>query len=131
MHPVEEYQDITLSVDGLNECDLWRSQEEEWTSNYYITRCTGSSISWSKDAIEKTSDWRIVKEPGGFGIWRTSEDHPNDSNIENGQNTEKSPGDLRRLVVTQAPVKKISANADVKAPVKKHQLTLMWKTLKE
>ena len=22
VHPVEEYQDITLTVDGLNECDL-------------------------------------------------------------------------------------------------------------
>ena len=32
--------------------------------------------------------------------------------IENGQNTEKSPGDLRRLAVTQSPVKD-------------HQLTLM------
>ena len=36
--------------------------------------------------------------------------------IENGQNTEKSPGDLRRLAVTQSPVKD-------------HQLTLIWKTL--
>ena len=39
-------------------------------------------------------------------------DHPNDSIIENGQNTEKSPGDLRRLAVTQTPVKN-------------HHLTLM------
>ena len=31
--------------------------------------------------------------------------HPNDSIIENGQNTEKSPGDLRRLAVAQTPVK--------------------------
>ena len=31
-------------------------------------------------------------------------DHPNDSIIENGQNTEKSPGDLRRLAVTQTQV---------------------------
>ena len=38
--------------------------------------------------------------------------------IENGQNTEKSPGDLWRLAVTQTPVKY-------------HQLTLMWKTLKK
>ena len=37
---------------------------------------------------------------------------------ENGQNTEKSAGDLRRLSVTQTPVKN-------------HQLTLMRKTLKE
>ena len=36
---------------------------------------------------------------------------------ENGQNAKKSPGDLRRLAVTQTPVKN-------------YQLTLMWKTLK-
>ena len=35
--------------------------------------------------------------------------------MENGQNTEKSPGDLRRLAVTQNPVKD-------------HQLMLMGKT---
>ena len=43
---------------------------------------------------------------------------PNDNIIEDGQNTEKSPGDIRRLAVTQTPGKS-------------HQLTLMWKTLKE
>ena len=50
---------------------------------------------------------RIIKgtSPGGFGSWRPSGDHPNNSIIENGQNTEKSPGDLRRLAVTQSPVK--------------------------
>ena len=42
------------------------------------------------------------------------EDHPNDSIIKNGQNIEKSPGDLRRLAVSQTLVKKPSANADVK-----------------
>ena len=31
--------------------------------------------------------------------------HPNNSIIEDGQNSEKSPGDLRRLAVTQTPVK--------------------------
>ena len=36
--------------------------------------------------------------------------------IENGQNTEKSPGDLMRLAFTQTPVKN-------------HQLTLMLKSL--
>ena len=45
-------------------------------------------------------------------------DYPNDSIAENGQNPEMSPGDLRRLAVTQTPVKN-------------HQLTLMWKTLKK
>ena len=58
------------------------------------------------------SDWRIIEGPGGFGNWRTSGDHPNDSNIEDGQYTEKGPGDLRGLAVTQTPVKN-------------HQLTLM------
>ena len=55
---------------------------------------------------------RIIKEIGGFGSWRPNGDHPNKSIIENGQNTEKSLGDLRRLAVTQTPVKN-------------HQLTLM------
>ena len=32
-------------------------------------------------------------------------DHPNNCIIENGQNTEKSPGDLWRLAVTQSAVK--------------------------
>ena len=45
-----------------------------------------------------------------------SGDHPNNSNIENGQNTEKCPGDLRRLAVTQTPVKN-------------HRLTLMGKSV--
>ena len=44
-------------------------------------------------------------------------DHPNDSIVELSQNTTKSPGDLRRLVVTQTPVKN-------------HQLMVVGKTLK-
>ncbi len=50
----------------------------------------------------------IIKRPGGFGSWRMGGDYPNDSITENGQNIEKSPGDLRRLAVTQTPVKTIS-----------------------
>ena len=53
---------------------------------------------------------------GLLKVLETSGDHPNYSIIENGQNTEKSPGDLRKLAVTQTPVKD-------------YQLTLMWKTL--
>ena len=60
----------------------------------------------------------ITKGTGGLGSWRMRGDHPNYYIIENGQNTEKSPGDLRRLAVTQTSGKD-------------HQLTLMWKTLKE
>ena len=44
--------------------------------------------------------------------------HLNYSIAEIGQNTEKSPGDPRRLAVTQTPVKD-------------HQQTLVWKTCKE
>ena len=59
---------------------------------------------------------RIIKGTGGFGSWRQSGDYLCNSIIEDGQNSEKSSGDLRRLAVTQSPMKD-------------HQLTLMWKTL--
>ena len=68
------------------------------------------------DSCFRYSNWRITKGTGGLGSWRTGGDHPNDSIIENGQNSEKSPGDLRRLAVSQTPVKT-------------HRLTLMWKAL--
>ena len=48
---------------------------------------------------------------------RKSGDHPNNTIIEIGQNTERSLEDLRRHALTQTPAKG-------------HQLTLMWKTLK-
>ena len=54
----------------------------------------------------------IIKGTEGLGNSKTSGDHPNDSIIENGQNTEKSPRDLKRFAVTQTPVKD-------------HKLTLM------
>ena len=60
---------------------------------------------------------RIGKETGRLGNKRTSGDQPNYSIIKIGQNTAKSPRDLRRLALTQTPVEN-------------HQLTLMWKTLK-
>ena len=63
------------------------------------------------------SHQRISTRNEKLGNKRTSGDHPNYYIIENSQNTEKSPGDLRRLVVTQTPVRN-------------HQLTLLWKTLK-
>ena len=49
-------------------------------------------------------------------IEQTSGDHPDYSIIKISQNTEKSPLDLKRLAVTQTPVKD-------------HQLALVWKTL--
>ena len=58
---------------------------------------------------------RIGKGSGKHGNKRTSREHPNSSIIKTGQNTEKSPGDLRRLVVIQTPMKNNQ---------------LVWKTLK-
>ena len=61
---------------------------------------------------------RIVKGTGGLGNKRTSGNHPNNYNIEIGQNTKESPGDLMTLAITQTPVKD-------------HQLMLMRKTLND
>ena len=51
------------------------------------------------------SHQRIIKVTGGLENKRTRGDHPNYYIIENSQNTEKNSGDLRRLAVTQTPVK--------------------------
>ena len=50
------------------------------------------------------SHQRIIKGSGGLGKKRTRGGHPNYIIIENSQSTEKSPGDLRRLAVTQTQV---------------------------
>ena len=47
----------------------------------------------------------LLKGNGGIGSWRPRGDHPNDSLTENSQNTEKCPGKLRRLAVTQTQAK--------------------------
>ena len=54
----------------------------------------------------------LCKGPEALEVGGRVEDYPNDSIAEDGQNTETSPGALRRLAVTQTPVKN-------------HQLTLM------
>ena len=94
----------------LNECekkdkylDLARELKKLW--NMQVTIIPIVTCVWN-------SNERITEGTGGLGSWRTSGDHPNYYIIENGQNTEKSPGDLRRLSVTQTPVKN-------------HQLTLL------
>ena len=48
---------------------------------------------------------RIGSGIGRLGNKETSGDHPNYSIIKIGQNTEKSPGDLRRLAITLPPMK--------------------------
>ena len=68
--------------------------------------------------MQQNSFWyshqRIIIGTGVLSGRRTSGDHPNNKIIENGQNTEKSPGNSRRLDVTQTPVKDPSAKTDVK-----------------
>ena len=58
----------------------------------------------------------IGTRAGRLGNKRMSGDHPNYSTFKISQNTERSPGDMRRLAVTQTPVEN-------------HQLTLR-RTLK-
>ena len=66
----------------------------------------------------------VTKGPGGLGSWRTGRDYQNDRIIENGQNTEKSPGDSRRLAVTKKPVKDHgSAKLDNKLPQNVQNIT--------
>ena len=43
---------------------------------------------------------RSIKGNGGLRGWRTGRSHLNYNIVENGQNTEKSPGDLRILADT-------------------------------
>ena len=72
----------------------------------------------NRDWYFRYSQQRIFKGNRGLENKRTSGDNPNYSIIENVQNTEKSPGDLRKLAVTQTPVKN-------------YQIKLGWKTHKE
>ena len=49
----------------------------------------------------------VIKGTGELGNKRKGEDHRNYRIVEIGQNRKKSPGDLRRLSVTQTPVETI------------------------
>ena len=61
----------------------------------------------NRDWCIRYSNYRTIKRTGGLGGWRTVGDHPDYSIVENGQITETSPGNLRRLAVTETPVKTI------------------------
>ena len=54
-------------------------------------------------------------------------DHPNYSIIENGQNTEKSPRDLRGLVVTQTPLKDHKLTLATTWRCKTLKVSIAWK----
>ena len=55
-----------------------------------------------------------MKGPGGLGSWQTSGDYPNDSIIENGQNTEDESWRLGETCCHLNSNEKPSANNDVK-----------------
>ena len=61
-----------------------------------------------------TINKEFITETRGVGNNRTCGIHPNKIIIKIIQNTEKSPGDIRRLVVSQTPIEKLSVNASEK-----------------
>ena len=56
----------------------------------------------------------LEKGTGRVGNRKANRDYRNSSITEIGQNADKSPEVLRRLVVTQPPVKDLATNAGVK-----------------
>ena len=76
------------------------------TTTTTTTTTTNDNINHDNNNYKRESDcdtnckWRawLSKETGENGNWRTIRDHPNYCIIEVGQNTEKSPGNQRRLV---------------------------------
>ena len=103
----ENWKNVKRRISTSTLLENWRKKNGTWKWRLYQLRL----VRWHCNKI-------IIKGTGGFGSWRTNGGHPNDSIIEDGQNAEKSPGDLRRLAVTQISMKN-------------NQLTLMWKTIKE
>ena len=60
-----------------------------------------TNCNWSA----RCSHQRFRSGTRGLGNTRKSGKHPNHDTIENGQNSEKISRDLKRLAVTQSPVK--------------------------
>ena len=114
---------ICKSVDfAVSDDHKIKLEESEKKDKHLDLACQGVKKQWNVKVtiipigIGVFGTITIIKGIGGLGSWRTSGDHRDNSIIENGQNTEKSPGNLRRLAVTQTTVKD-------------HQLMLMGKTL--
>ena len=86
-----------------------------WTYKGIEKNC--GTWKWLSDTNCNWCSWyshqRISTMTGKFGNKRTLGNHSPNSNAEIGKNTEKSPGDLRKLAVTQTQGKT-------------HFLTLVW-----
>ena len=106
-----------------------------WPQSKIETMRKKGLVPWTCKGIEKTVEherddytncnWfscynhqRISSRTGGFRNNRTGGDCPIFCRVKIYQDTEKSPGDLRRLAVTQTVVEN-------------HLLRLLWKTLME
>ena len=74
--------------------DLARELKKQWNMKVMIVPIVIGALGTITKGLLK-----------GFRSWRTGRDYPNDSIAGNSQNPETSPGDLRRLAVTQTPVK--------------------------
>ena len=104
-------------MDFAVSADQWLKSKENDKKNKYIdfTREVKKTVVHESDdytnykLCSRYSHQRIDLRTGWVGNNRMSGDHPNNNIILIGQNTEKSHGDLRRLIVFQTP-----ANAGVK-----------------
>ena len=112
--------DFTVPADHrikLNESEenngTWKKLKESGKKTMVHESDSNTNCYW----CARYSHQRIIKRTGGLRNKRTSRDHPNYSIVEISQNNMKSPGDSRRVAVTQTPVEN-------------HPLMLVWKTLK-
>ena len=55
MHPVEEYQNYNLERGRIEWVWFVTLTRRRWAMNYYITLCTGNSISWRQNAVGEAS----------------------------------------------------------------------------
>ena len=122
-------------MDFAVQADHWAKLKESQKRDQYLNLAKEVKKTMEHESDGDTScNWyaryshqRTDKGTGGFGNKRTCGDHPNDIIVKNDQNTEKSPGDLRSLAVTQTPVWNHHLALVGKTPQNiSHQKTWTW-----
>ena len=112
VHMFKKYQDWNcINPDKRNhKCDINFLENSSHSIPYIYS--WKFSIGWSTSEILL---WICESTPSNFvNVLYVIKFYPNYSTIEVSQNTEKSPGDIKRLAFTEIPVKD-------------HQLMLVWK----
>ena len=98
----------TLPSRGTKEWELKKTKREASTLTFDQRIKKAVEQKSYRDTIcnqyTRSGSQRLIKGAGKVGNWRTNRDHTNYSTVEVGQNTEKSPGDLKRFAVTQNPL---------------------------